>query len=584
MTDDKDKHSQEEPDLEKPDIPDTDGLSLVEDDKLTKPPVDDFDFDLDLDDGIDANVDDDDEVRALEIKLMGGEYAEPFPEPAPEESLSEDYTGHIEDKALHNQTDASAGAADFNLPEDAEVEVIEESYLDAPFADEPDDPHEEFTPEEEIEEDEELESADQSTQQSSILHALAKPENAVKQAFQNSNIRQNLLENNEWYRARDENQRMEDEIEETYGGASEQGINPGSFFRNNILTTLLIVIIAGIVIRLGIGVYFPDLLPDDDSADKITASTTAVRKKAKSVPGEKVIKVNYLNKAKIDSFLQHCLILPDSRQLIDQRFAKTGYEFTDQKLTLAHEELQNFINVYDQLEITSQVQDAVDRIGMLSHAAMPIIYQVRDKVSDYHDDIDAMRKQANGIRTQLETLSIGRQDTATVNQQIKLRSDLDKLNDKLAKGPSEEEFTSLDKILEALDKGLTSQTPLQRLPVEDPAEELPYWYASLPDSDTDNFKMALKETVLPEIALHGNALSPALAELSRFHVREMTITLEELYLVASRIMYAPENLLDIYNKDIHGADNRLNNLLGSDQSEWLSFAPCLQQARHEIIN
>ena len=96
--------------------------------------------------------------------------------------------------------------------------------------------------------------------------------------------------------------------------------------------------------------------------------------------------------------------------------------------------------------------------------------------------------------------------------------------------------------------------------------------------------MALKETVLPEIALHGNALSPALAELSRFHIRELTIKLDELYLVASRIMYAPENLLDTFNKDIHGVDNRLNTLLGKDQAVWLSFAPCLKQARNESIH
>jgi hypothetical protein len=613
MTDEKDKKTEEESDLENPSIPNTDGLSLVDDDKPANPPVDDFDFDLDeiteevpplaeddplsedfpaphdaLSEYITGQIENDgeneDKVKELELKLMGSEYGEDFPEPEPHEALSEDFTGHIEDDEKTEQASENDELAGLDIPEGAEVEIIEESYMDAPFAEEPDDPHEEFALNDE-DEDEEIESTDEGKQKSSILQALARPENAIKQAFQESNIRQKLLESNEWYRVRDENQRMEDDLEQTYGGAAKQGISPRRFFRNNLLVSLLLIILAGTAIRFGLGVYFPELLPFDDSADNIIASTPASKKKkTKSIPGEKVVKVNYLNKAEINSFLSHCLILPESRQIIDQHFVKTGYEFTDRKLTLAHEELKNFIAVYHGLDISFQVQDAIDRIGMLSHTAMPVIYHARDKASAYQDDLEDIRKQVAGIEQQLETLNFRRQDTATVNKQIKLRSELDKLNDKLRKGPREEEFTSLNKILDALDEGLTSQIPLQRLAVEDPAEELPYWYTSLPDADADNFKMALKETVLPEIALHGNALSPALAELSRFHIRELTIKLDELYLVASRIMYAPENLLDTFNKDIHGVDNRLNTLLGKEQVEWLSFTPCLKQARNESIH
>lgn len=578
MTDDKDKHTQEEPDLEKPSIPDTDGLSLVEDNKPANPPVEDFDFDLD----IDLEDDGDDELRELETRLMGSEYAEDFPDPEPHEAPGVDFTDHIEEGESPKQDGEPDDIAGFNIPEDAEVEVIEESYLDAPFADEPEDPLEDFTLEDE---EEGIESADEDKQQSTILQILAKPENAIQKAFHDSNIKQKLLESSEWYRVRDENQRMENELEKVYGGAAKQGISLKRFSRNNLLASFLLILLAGTVIRVGLGVYFPDLLPFDDGAENIMASAPSPKnKKAKPIPGEKPVKVNYLNKANIESFLSHCLILPESRQIIDQSFAKTGYEFTDKKLTLAHEELKNFVVVYDGLEIPLQVQDAVDRIGMLSHAAMPVIYHARDKVNAYQDDVNDMRKQTRGIEKQIETLNFGRQDTATVNKKIKLRGEFEELKDKLNKSPTEDEFTSLKTILDALDEGLTGQIPLQRLSVEDPDEGLPYWYKSLPDADTDNFKMALKETVLPEIALHGNALSPALAELSRFHVLEMTIKLEELYLVASRIMYTPENLLDTYNKDIHGADSRLNTLLGKNQPEWLSFTPCLKQARNESIN
>ena len=59
----------------------------------------------------------------------------------------------------------------------------------------------------------------------------------------------------------------------------------------------------------------------------------------------------------------------------------------------------------------------------------------------------------------------------------------------------------------------------------------------------------------------------------------MTHLLEEVHLVASSIMYAPENLLDGYNKDLYAVDRRLSKLLVDEHSAWVSFDSCLQQAR-----
>ena len=581
MADDKDKHSEEEADLERPSLPDTGELSLVEDDKPAAPPADDFDFDLDLDADIEEG-DRQETIRALETRLMGDEYAEDFPEPEPEPetALNKDFTEHIEDEATPEQESDPDDSIEISIPEGAEVEVIEESYMDAPFVDEPEDPLEEYALNDAEEQQQEIEI--DKKPRNVILQALAKPENAIKAAYRNSSLRQNLIENNEWYRLRDENQRMEEVLEQTYGGAADRGISIGKFVRNNILASALIVIALAVLVRFAVGIYFPDLLPRDDSAS--TGITTPKPASKKKTPGEKIVKVNYLNKAKIESSLDHCLILPQSREIFDRRFAKTGYEFSDKNLTLAHEELVGITSIYDRLDISMKVQDAVDRIGMLGHVAMPVIYRTRDVVHVYEGELGDMQSRADGIRKQLETLGIGRQDTAVINKQIKLRSDLDKLQDTLAKGPDKQEFARLEKALDNLDNGLTGHNSLRRIEIEEPEEVLPHWYTSLPDTDIGYFKTAVKESVLPEITLHANALSPDLAELSRFHVRELTILLEELYLVASQVMFSPENLLDGYNKDIQGSGKRLNSLLATDQDEWLSFQSCLRQARQDAIN
>lgn len=584
MVDDKDKHSEEDSDLENPSLPDTSELSLVEDDKPASPPSDDFDFDLDLD-GVDEAPDKDAEIKELETRLMGEEYAADFPEPEPEVALSDNFTGHIEDEEELAKQAEPETPVDIEIPEDAEVEIIEESYMDAPFVEEQEEPANEFALDEE-EEEELAARVPAAKPRNRLLQTIAKPEDAIRNTYRNSGLRQKLVDNYEWYRVRDENQRMEEILEETYGGAADSGFNLVKFVKNNVLASLLILFGSLVAIRVGIGVYFPDLLPVDQTSKVITQAKKPAAKKpaAKQKQPEKVIKVNYLNKAKIDSLFAHCLILPSSREILDQRFAKTGYEFSDRKLTLAHEEIVNITSVYDGLNIPDKVQSAVDRVGMLAHVTMPVIYKTRDAVQAYQDELNELRAEADGLRQRLESLSIGRQDTATINLQIKLRSDLDKIRDTLRRGPNEAEFARLEKALDEIDTGLTGYNSLRRIELEEPEEELPHWYLSLPDTNIENFKTAVKDSVLPEIDLHANALSPDLAELSRFHVRELTILLEEYYLVASQVMFAPENLLDTYNKDIEGTGRRLNELLASNQPEWLTFESCLNQARHDAIN
>ena len=558
MTDEQEKDPPEEAEQEQDrNEPDSGGLSLVEDDQPASRPVEDFDFDLD-DDLVD------------------------FPDPLPDSETTEELPDFpLEEGGPGQVTGYDETGIEALIPADAEIEYIEETALDAPFADEPVVPTEKFklnkTEEDDVEERaDETETGD--SPRASILHALAIPENAIKHAYRNSNLREKLLENLDWYRVRVENQQMEEILEKTYGGAAEKGFNPAHFIRSNLLVSLLVVLLAALAIRLVVMVNSPEPQSDDES---IVASAVTAEQKMSRPPaaGHKVVTINYVNKSEITALLQHCLVLPDTRREIDQRFTKTGYEFSEPNLTRAYEQLHDFTTVYDRLEIPTRVQDAINRFGILAHAMMPALRDAREKVSTYRKQLSEIHNQVDGLEKQLAALSIGRQDTNTINRQIKLRSERDHLNDILTKSPDNQQFDVLDKAIDRLEKGFAKPDAIQRMSLEEKEAELPRWFASLPDDTMDNLKTALQDSVQPEIALHANALSPTLAELSTFHIRELTDVLEQLYLVASSIMYTPERLLDTYNKDIHGVDKRLGALLGTEHSEWLSFDPCVQQAR-----
>jgi len=424
------------------------------------------------------------------------------------------------------------------------------------------------------EEDIEPDIADESG--NPVLRLIGKPENAIRRIYGKSRLRKALANRFEWYRIHLEDQRMERILERTYGGAARR-FSIRDFFRRNILASLLIL--AGLLVgaRMLIGIYFPEWLPAERPAATVRPSaapkTGNVAKTAKQTA-----RVNYINKAKIESSLRHCLVLPGARKTFEKRFAETGYEFSNDETTLAYEELQSFVSTYESLDIAGRVEDAVERIALMATVITPSLKDIGQRVRDYHAGVSALRRKASKMAEELEKLGRARQDTYTINRKIKLRTELNRLNDELARAPTENDFKRTEDLIDRLDKGLNGSMPIEHIEIENPDEQVPAWFDTLLEKDENSMRQVLNDEVLPPIIGHARALDANKAELSRYHLRETGAALEVLYLAASRVMYAPENLLATYVKDLHGVEDRIRKLLGSDKAGWLSFEPCLKQA------
>lgn len=490
----------------------------------------------------------------------------PAADPVTETASPGDATSDRDPADAANETSGTYPATDGDAPiaPDDEMEITAESDDDSPLFEstwQPESP-----------------APRSATPFGRLLEAIAAPERRLQRAWRDSRLRGHLLDRFEWYRQRDENRRMEQIIDETYGEVALVRRSPGAFARDNLLFSLLLLGLLAALGWLGIRTWFPDLLPAEQVVSRPARS---VVKSPPAPPAETTPReINYVNKADVETLLAHCLVMPAGRQSLDQALATEGYHYSNRNLAIAVEEVRAAIDHYDRNGVEALAQDVIYRYAVFQKVLIPALAEVRAGFEGFLAERRTVEQRISATEETIEALRRGRQDMTSVNQQIALRSELDDLRSALAKGPRGADIARLQTSLARLESLLQPGGGLPERETDEPdARNAPDWLQSVPPRPATDMEQALRDTVLPVLAEHTVGLASPSAQLVRFHTYELMLALEHSERLAARIRYRTETETVPFTQELSGQSRRLHGLVpNADHGEWLGLAPCIEKA------
>jgi hypothetical protein len=413
-----------------------------------------------------------------------------------------------------------------------------------------------------------------------ILAIIGGPESMVRRAWKHSSARQYLLKNVDSLRIEDENQRMETVIEQTYGGALEKKFSPGRFIKNNILFSVLVLILLFAIGSLLVQNLYPEQFPKIPTKPVAEIEKDNARKAA-LVAQQRPVEINHINKVRIEETLSHCLVLPASREQFLSEFSKTGYQFSNRELGIAYQEVRGYLNNWAALNVDDYVRDSARRFEALAAILQPLLIESGRVAADYQASIAERRKQVQDLEQRIDALTTtsGTRATDIINQRIQLRNQLTEIQASLQDEPSDAALSVLADSSVSLSRILDGQQRPDRIKPDELDDSQPEWLTSLPTVEADQFPATLREQLVPQIRQHIDTLETAHQEVAAYHVDELTQLLEHNGMLAALVAYAPENMLLPFEAEIRGLDRRLNTLLPRAQDSWLSIEGCLAEAR-----
>ena len=419
-----------------------------------------------------------------------------------------------------------------------------------------------------------------------LLDTVKKPETVVRSAWSNISARRYLLENVDSYRAKDEDQNMEDVIEKIYGGKVGGKVAPAKFIKENLLFSFLIILLLFLIGWKAAGIFFPDVMPGiNDQIIKTVQNTSTMKPEVKPVKEKKPVVTNVDNKREIDKKLSHCLLTEDGRKQFSSAFTRVGYQYTNAQLTLSYEEVSDSIKAWEGLNMNFFIEDAILRFRVLSQLGLPIVQYTQKVVSDYHQSLIDIKAQADELQSRIRSIQTarGNQSTGTVNKRIPLRNQLDELKARLAEEPPEERFTELLAKLNIVEKTLTGQQEPNNIDRDELIDSGQEWLVKIADTESTSIGKEIEDTLVISIKNSADKLKQATPKLTAFHLSEIEISLNEVLNFASLITYIPETMLKPYKLELIGLNRRLNNIMKNDLPAWIGFDRCLAQKRTEVL-
>ncbi|MCK5359738.1 MAG: hypothetical protein KAJ95_03885, partial [Gammaproteobacteria bacterium] len=419
-----------------------------------------------------------------------------------------------------------------------------------------------------------------------LLDTVKKPETVVRSAWSNSSARRYLLDNVDSYRAKDEDQNMEDVIEKVYGGKVGGKFTPAKFFKENLLFSFLIFLLIFLIGWKAAGILFPDVMPAlNDQIIKTVQKTTTSKPVTQQEKKKEPVVTNVENKQEIDNMLSHCLITADGRNQLASAFTRVGYQFTNTQLTLSYEEVSDSIDVWEGMNMNFYIEDAIHRFRVLSKLSLPVVRDAQKAVSDYNQSLNGLKTQADELQNRIRGIQTagGNQSTGTINKRIPLRNQLDDIKSRLAEEPAEERFTELMAKLNIVEDILTGQQKSNNVDRDEFIDSGQEWLVNIADTESTIIGKEIEEAITLSIKNPADKLKQATPNLTAFYLSELDTALNNALNLASLITYTPETRLKPYRLELIGLNRRLNKLMKNELPAWIGFDRCLEQKRTEVL-
>ncbi len=227
------------------------------------------------------------------------------------------------------------------------------------------------------------------------------------------------------------------------------------------------------------------------------------------------------------------------------------------------------------------MRDSAQRFAELTATLQPLLIESGRVAADYQASIAERRKQVQDLEQRIDALTTttGTRATDIINQRIQLRNQLTEIQATLQNEPSDAALKALADSSASLSRILDEQQQPDRIKPDELNDSHPDWLTSLPAVEADQFPMALREQLAPQIRQHIDMLKSSRQAVAAYHVDELTQLLVHSGMLAALLAYAPENMLLPFQAEIRGLNRRLNSLLPQEQDNWLSVEDCLAESR-----
>lgn len=385
-----------------------------------------------------------------------------------------------------------------------------------------------------------------------LLRLLRTPERWLIKAWYKSPIRKTLHEKSEWYREFENAQEVRHRLENAYGGSTKPLDNAAHFIRNNILTTLVLTVLAG---QLFVSYLSqPAVNRYTDRSKPVNTDDGGVEAAALA---EKQIDAELL------SSLNHCAVSNHLRKVVDgeqDRVLKNN--------VLA--EISGFIQVYRDSELenwyasreakrelaASQVQSALPRIRNYSEQVSQEIAQLVDehtRTLGQLDEIDVTTKQG-------------------INQFIRIRSELVRLDDQIRYSPS------ITRTISMIDgQALRLKKIISGFSEDDPTG-ISRWAVTTSQQDLDSLSETIGTVVRRDVDANIVDLSLDNAETKLYRLQILSATLRDFGDLIAHLSEQSNHTAIKVAESQDSSNNRLRDLLGMQghpDVNFLNYGNCL---------
>lgn len=356
--------------------------------------------------------------------------------------------------------------------------------------------------------------------------------------------------------------------------------------------TIIYAVVGGVVLFLGwqgTNFFLNDGYQFNDTSKvtkkKSTKSKTAAKKaknkktvaKATNADGSMDIKRS-LSKTSIQAALQDCTVTVTTRNSLSESSGKTG-QYGSKDYTLAILTIQAFQRKFQAVDPNTKIQTSADKYELARKLLAPEIVNLRTQIGQYRQVRLNRVKELAELREREKESQDGKRlqnrVVAGVNQGIRLRDEIESLEEHLQEGPQEADLLNVESQLSVLDSIVVKDGE-----GVNPANlqfELIQQSTALASLSSEQLEQKLNELVKRDIDSITAAVAKATPDLKSYQIQNTTKTLTQLNGMMVLLKQTPENIFSTLNREQTRLNDKLNRLLDNSNGNWLDYTPCLKQ-------
>lgn len=390
------------------------------------------------------------------------------------------------------------------------------------------------------------------------LALLRIPERWLWRHYSRSRLHQSLHRSCRWYRELEEDWRLGPKLERLYGAASRPRHRLQRFVAGNLVATALLGLLVVQVGRAGV-----DALVDSPPPQRAeTVATEDLQAPAEPTSPRVAATTPRLPDADLD----HCSLSP---------LLRTSLASTDPATRqAAMSEIEHFQSYYS----TSGVELRWQRHRQQLHLTTGFAQRLLPLVAGYHARLQEARSRLQSQRTELAAAAAGgspstAHDVAHINQRIKQRDALDRIDRTLAAGPTAAQLAALG---EAVDTLAGFVEPGATRPYRAPRRSEPSaWVVRLRNMEAEQLGPALESQLQRDIRGPIAAPSSGSSTLDRYRADTVTAALAAFNQLLAIQQRTPLSLARL-DRQQAGSNDRLSGLLAMQpDGGLLDYRHCL---------